>query len=255
MEMKDYPLMEFDPTIPAIIEPQKAVQNIGAPEQCVFCFFGDVIEDLLQAGALRKIASQKWEDLERPLFEMDKRGKRIAVFQPGVGAPLAAGLMEEVIARGCRKIIACGGAGVLDREISVGNILVPTTAVRDEGTSFHYLPPGREIQVDPEVLATIEAVLNSQGIEYQMVKTWTTDAPYRETPDKVKLRKKEGCQTVEMEVSAFLAVAQFRQVQFGQILYGGDDISSSQWDNRQWQSRKDVRERLFQLAVDMCLQL
>ena len=99
-----------------------------------FCFFGDVIEDLLQAGSLRKIDSQKWEDLERPLFDMDMRGKRIAIFQPGVGAPLAAGLMEEVIARGCHKIIACGGAGVLDREISVDNILVPTPAVRDEGT-------------------------------------------------------------------------------------------------------------------------
>ena len=103
-------------------------------QSIVFCFFGDVVEDLLQAGALRKIASQKWEDLGRPLFDMDIRGKRIAIFQPGVGAPLAVGLMEEVIARGSRKIIACGGAGVLDREISVGNILVPTTAVRDEGT-------------------------------------------------------------------------------------------------------------------------
>lgn len=70
---------------------------------------------------------------------MDIRGKRIAVFQPGVGAPVAAGLMEEVIARGCRKIITCGGAGVLDPEIGIDNILVPTAAVRDH---FIDLPPG-----------------------------------------------------------------------------------------------------------------
>jgi hypothetical protein len=70
MEMKDYPLMEFDPTIPAIIEPQNVAEYIGAPEHCVFCFFGDVIDDLMQAVALRKIASHRWEDLERPLYEM-----------------------------------------------------------------------------------------------------------------------------------------------------------------------------------------
>ncbi|MCJ7537815.1 MAG: nucleoside phosphorylase [Anaerolineales bacterium] len=255
MEMKDYPLLEFDPTIPAIIEPQQAVEDIGAPEHCVFCFFGEVVEILLQDGALRRIAYQEWEDLKRPLYEMDAGGKRMGVFQPGVGAPLAAALMEEVIARGSRKIIACGGAGVLAREIDVGNILVPTAAVRDEGTSFHYLPPGREIQVDKDVLEIIEAVLIAQDIEYQLVKTWTTDAPYRETPEKVKLRKNEGCLTVEMEMAAFLAVAQFRQVPFGQILYGGDDISGSNWDPRQWQARKDVRMRLFKLAVDICLQL
>jgi nucleoside phosphorylase len=164
MEMKDYPLMEFDPTIPAIIEPQNVAEYIGAPEHCVFCFFGDVIDDLMQAGALRRIASHRWEDLERPLYEMEMTGTKIGVFQPGVGAPLAAALMEEVIVRGCRKIIACGGSGVLDRDIGVGNILVPTAAVRDECTSFHYHPPGREIQVDSKILATIENVLIDQGI-------------------------------------------------------------------------------------------
>jgi nucleoside phosphorylase len=65
-----------------------------------------------------------------------------------------------------------------------------------------------------------------------LVKTWTTDAPYRETPNKNKLRIEEGWVAVEMEMAAFLAVAHFRQVQFGQILYGGDDISGSEWDNR-----------------------
>ena len=159
MKSEDYPLLEYDPTIPAVIEPQQVVRNIGAPEYCIFCFFAEVIEDLKQKGDLRTIAHQKWEDLNRPLYEMDVGGKRIGVFQPGVGAPQAAGLMEEVIARGCRKFIACGGAGVLDRNIDVGKILIPTAAVRDEGISFHYLPPGREVQANEEVVAIMEAVL------------------------------------------------------------------------------------------------
>jgi uridine phosphorylase len=218
-------------------------------------FFGEVIDDFKQRGVLRTIAHQKSEDLDRPLYEMDVGGRRIGVFQPGVGAPLAAGLMEEVIARRCQKFIACGGTGVLDRNIDVSKILIPIAAVRDEGTSFHYLPPGREVQADEKVVAIMESILQEQGIQYLKVKTWTTDAPYRETPEKVKLRKAEGCLSVEMETAAFLAVAQFRDVRFGQLLYAGDDVSGSNWDARQWRRRKDVRENLFRLAVDICLSL
>jgi len=255
MKSKDYPLLEYDPSIPAIIEPQNVVRNIEAPEHCVFCFFGEVIEDLKQKGKLRTIAHQKWEDLNRPLYELDVGGRRIGVFQPGVGAPLAAGLMEEVIARGCRKIIACGGAGVLDKKIDVGTILIPNAAVRDEGTSFHYLPPGREVQADERVVTIMESVLQKQDIEYLKVKTWTTDAPYRETPEKVKLRNVEGCLTVEMESAAFMAVSQFRDVRFGQLLYAGDVVSGSNWDARGWQRKKAVRDKLFRLAVEICLNL
>jgi uridine phosphorylase len=221
----------------------------------VFCYFGDVIDELVDNGSLQKIANQKWEDLDRPLYDMAMGNRRIAVFQPGFGAPLAAALMEEVIARGCRKIIACGGCGVLAREIEVGSLLIPIAAVRDEGTSYHYLPPSREVQVNQDVLQVIESVLDSQRIEYQLVKTWTTDGPYRETPEKVKLRKGEGCLTVEMEAAALFAVANFRQVSFGQILYAGDDVIGLDYQHRQWQSRREIRKKLFNLAVDICLQL
>jgi uridine phosphorylase len=255
MKASKYPILEYGPTIPAIIEPSQAVQDISAPEACVFCFFRDVIEDLNLEGRLKRIASYKWEDFVRPLYEMDVNGGRVSVFQPGVGAPLAAALMEEVIASGCRKIIACGGAGVLDSKIAVGSVLVPTAAMRDEGTSFHYLPPGREIEADGKVVSVIENVLRKKGIEYKKVKTWTTDGPYRETPAKIKLRKGEGCLTVEMESAAFMAVAQFREVLFGQLLYGGDDISGTGWDTRDWQNLREDRKRLFWLSVDVCVNL
>ncbi len=86
-------------------------------------------------------------------------------------------------------------------------------------------------------------------------KTWTTDAPYRETPDKMALRRSEGCLTVEMETAAFCAVAQFRDVTFGQILYGGDDLTGDQWDPRDWHVLASTREKLFWLAAESCLQL
>lgn len=97
--------------------------------------------------------------------------------------------------------------------------------------------------------------LTSRGVPHHLGKAWTTDAPYRETPDIIAKRKEEGCLVVEMEAASMMAVAQFRDVIFGQVLYGGDDLSSAEWDNRGWQSRQEVRESLFWLSADACLSI
>ena len=135
----------------------------------------------------------------------------------------------------------------------MGHIIVPVSAVRDEGTSYHYLPPAREVEASPAGIAAIERTLQARGVPYMLGKTWTTDAIFRETPAKVQLRKSEGCLTVEMEAAAFFAVAQFRGVTFAQMLYGGDDVSGTEWDARGWNKRMSVRERLFWLAAEACL--
>ena len=113
MRPEKYPLLEHDPTVPAIIEPSQIVREIDASEHCVFCFFGEVIDELMQESNLRIIAHQRWEDMDRPLYEMEFMSKRLAVFQPGVGAPLAAAMLEEVIARGCRKWAASRASAFL----------------------------------------------------------------------------------------------------------------------------------------------
>jgi uridine phosphorylase len=92
-------------------------------------------------------------------------------------------------------------------------------------------------------------------VPYVLAKTWTTDAIYRETPGKIAARRDEGCACVEMEAAAFFAVARFRGVRFAQILYAGDDCSGAIWDARQWDARQPVRERLFWLAVEACVEL
>jgi uridine phosphorylase len=250
-----YPILEFDPTPTAIIEPKHLIEPIDIPEHCVLCFFQDVFDGLLKEGRLKLLATQKSEIGAHPVYELDMDGRRLAAFHPGVGAPLAAALLDEVIALGCTRFIACGGAGVLNREIAVGRLIVPSSAVRDEGTSYHYLPPSREVSASPEGVTAIEKALKADGIDYIVGKTWTTDGFYRETPEKVKLRKAEGCITVEMEAAAFFAVAQFRGVTFAQILYGGDNLDSEKWDSRHWNNQTSVREKLFWLAAEACLLL
>jgi nucleoside phosphorylase len=98
-------------------------------------------------------------------------------------------------------------------------------------------------------------ILDDRDLPYRVGKTWTTDAPYRETAGKISRRKEEGCLVVEMESAALIAVAQFRNVIFGQALYGGDDLSGAEWDTRQWTSRRDIRKSLFWLCADACLTL
>lgn len=255
MRRRRYPILEFDPARDAVIHPSNVVAPAEVPERCVVCFFREVLEGLERGGRVRRVASMRSEMGEHPMYLVDVNGAQVAAFQPGEGAPLAAALLEEAIAIGCRKFIACGGAGVLRRDIAFGHLVVPTSAVRDEGTSYHYLPPDREVSASPEGVAAIERVLQRRGVPYLVGKTWTTDAPYRETPDKVRMRRAEGCLTVEMEAAAFFAVAQFRGVPFAQILYGGDDVSGLEWDSRRWHKRTSVRENLFWLAAEACAEM
>ena len=205
--------------------------------------------------AAKQIATSRSEIGEHPLYEISFQGKRLAFFHPGVGASLAAGFLEEMIPRGCRKFIACGGCGVLDPQIALGRLIVPTSAVRDEGTSYHYLPPAREVSASPTGVAAIEKVLQKHQVEYLLGKTWTTDGIYRETPARAARRRQEGCLAVEMEAAAFFAVAQFRKVEFAQILYGGDAVIPGAWEGRDWDKQGSIREHLFWLAAEACLEL
>jgi uridine phosphorylase len=252
---KEFPILEFDPAATAIIEPGAVHTPQPIAERCVACFFAEVFATLNGQGRLRQTAVQRSEIGDNPIYELVIDGRPLTVFHPGVGAPLAAAFLEEVIALGGRKFIVCGGAGVLDRELAVGHLVVPLAAIRDEGTSYHYLPAGREVAASPEGVAAIEAALRADGIAYVTGKTWTTDAIYRETPDKVRLRRAEGCLTVEMEAAAFFAVARFRGVTLAQILYGGDNLDSEQWDSRHWDKQASVREKLFWLAAEAALRL
>jgi len=253
--IQPFPILEFDSTARAIFEPDSLHQAMDVPEHCVLCFFQDSIAKVCGDDRARVIYQFSPENGKVPVYELAVDGKRVIVAHPGVGAPLAAYLFESLIALGCRKFIACGGAGVLDGGIVVGHAVVPTAAIRDEGTSYHYLPASREVQASPEAVAAIERTLKQNGVPYLLGKTWTTDAIYRETPAKIARRKQEGCLTVEMEAAAFFAVAQFRGVTFGQILYGGDDVSSETWDRRNWDNHTTARDSLFSLSIEACLSL
>lgn len=255
MLLKDFPILEFDENKDAFIRPGDIIKQVDIAENCVLCFFSEAIEKILREYPYKIVAYFHSESMKAPIYELEYNGQRVALIQAGVGAPIAAAQIEELAAYGCRKFIACGGCGVLQKEIAVGHLIIPTAAVRDEGTSYHYIKPSREIYADTRPVQVIEDTLTAHKTPYLKAKTWTTDAMYRETPKKIQKRKEEGCITVEMEASAFIAAARYNDVEFGQILYAGDNLGGEVWDSRSFNSRTEIREFVLKLALDICVKL
>lgn len=250
-----FPILEFDSNKQAKIEPSNIIKKEHVPKACVITFFKEVIRKKSENGELKQIGTFYSEMIDIPIYQTQYDNYSVALVGGFVGAAGAAGLLEELIAMGFEKFIVCGGAGVLQKGIQVGHLILPYSAIRDEGVSYHYIEPAREIECNQYALNIIEKILNQEQIPYIKAKTWTTDALYRETEDKIVKRVSEGCITVEMEAAAFFAVSKFRNVILGQILYGGDDLSGVEWDNRAWNNRNDIRYNLVQLCIKIAAEL
>lgn len=250
-----FPILEFDPDRDAIINPRKYGMEEPVPERGVLCFFGDVINQLVEKGELLQIGHFRSELAVHPVYRMKREGGEIFVMHPGVGAPLAAGLLEEIICWGVKNVVVCGGCGVLNPDIAAGHIVMVDSAVRDEGTSYHNLPAAREAKPSQKITYAIVKVIDSHDLPYRLGKTWTTDAIYRETRQRREMRVQEGCAVVEMEAAALFAVAEFRSIEIGMLVYGGDLVIPGGWDSRDWYKRQDDRKLLFDLAIEACLSL
>jgi uridine phosphorylase len=255
MLLKEFPILEFDEDKNAFIRPSNLIQPINIAKKCVLCFFSEAIKKIITEYPHKIVSNIISEGINSPVYELDYKGEKIVLTQAFVGAPLAAGQIEEISAMGCKMFIACGMCGVLNKELAVGHLIIPTSAVRDEGTSYHYVKPSREITTNERIVKVIENTLLEKKIPYIKAKTWTTDALYRETPQKIIQRKNEGCVTVEMETSAYIAVSQYNNVEFGQILCSGDSLAGDEWDKREYIKRTDVREFTLRLTLDVSLRM
>jgi uridine phosphorylase len=248
------PILEFDPDRSAMIEPSSHFGTGVAtaeriPDVVVACFFGDVVERVAHDRGARVAATLVAEHGRHHVWAMQAGGREVAFYQAGLGAPLAAGFLEDVIEYGATTVVAVGGCGALDPRLTLGHVVVVREALRDEGTSYHYMPVSRTVETDPHIVSAIESILAERGVPFSSGMTWTTDAFYRETRAKVARRREEGCIVVEMEAAALLAVARFRGVRFGQLLYAGDSLAEDEWQHRGWLHAHDVREEMFWLAL------
>ena len=245
------PLEEFDDTDDSVHRPRPIIIDGGFPDIAVLCFFREAIEELREQGRLVQIGKFSDEIGGAGIFATPDRS--VAAFHPGVGGPLSAHCLEQAIASGVVSVLAIGGAGALVEEFSRDDVMVVESAVRDEGTSFHYLPPGRRVDFDPDEVQRIVSGLGQHGISARAGITWTTDADFRETRARVSRRRAEGCAAVEMEAASLAAVCQFRGVKYAHVLYSGDALHGESWSERAW-TTSTRRGQLLEAAIALLMQ-
>lgn len=246
-------LHEFDETRTSTFEPDEVVSPVeGMPKTGVTCFSHKLMDRLITAFDAQEIARTSNGNGKLPVYRIRYAGRELALFLSRIGAPACVVQYEELFAMGLDKLVVFGTCGVLDKSIGDLSIIIPDCAVRDEGTSYHYLRPSREVPANPKHREAFYALLESHGYSYVTGKVWTTDAPYRETRDKVARRRAEGCVCVDMECSAIAALAEFRNKDVFQFFYAADNLDSAKWDKRSLGRAEALsdKEKIGLLAIE-----
>jgi len=224
----------------------------NVPPVCILEFDGDLTDGLVRDGIARRF--EPWACFHTSMYALDLEGVACGIIARTIGGPYAVLIAEQLQAAGAKLIIGLTSAGRVSPDLPLPCLVVATSAIRDEGTSYHYLPPDAEVACRSPVVPLLERELIATGRAVRSGKVWTTDAPYRETAARIARRRGEGCVTVEMEAAAFIAVARHRGVILGQYLYASDDVSGETWDARAWLS-SSARRDLFHLAIEAVLAL
>ncbi len=266
----------------AIIYPLKGKNDPDLGSVAVMVASTADLSILCDITGLNKGQSHKL--LMSQIYLGDDPAQRYAIVGPVVGAPYAVILLENLIAWGARKILFFGWCGAVRPEVKIGDVIVPTAAVIDEGTSKHYglgctplqdlnnlmqenpvdLPKGVDLapnklcvsRPSTFIVKTTKDTLHKKGVDFQEGSVWTTDAIYRETREKVSFFQKKGVLAVEMETSALFTVGNFRNVDIGGILVVSDELSSLKWrpgfvDKPFKKSRRAVAEVIRRLCKNL----
>lgn len=149
----------------------------------------------------------------------------------GIGAPVTATITENVIAAGAEVVCILGGCGCLQKSIPPNDAILPTRAIRDEGVSYHYLPPEEKVEATPELVDALDDSLSAAGVETHRGPTWTTSAFYRETVPEIEQYAEEGVVSLGMETAAMLAVAEYRGADAAVVHEIGDHLTPDEWES------------------------
>ena len=187
------------------------------------------------------------------LYLLDEVGQKVAIAgRFGIGAPSAVQKTEQFIAAGVSRFLSIGVSGALQKHLSIGDVVVCDRAIRDEGTSHHYLEPSEFSYASAELTERAKRSLDKLRTAYTVGASWTVDAVYRETAAEVKRYQEQGILTVEMEAAALFAVAEYRNVKMGAILTISDTLADLTWNPQFLHAKtQDGLETLYRVAVDV----
>jgi uridine phosphorylase len=159
-------------------------------------------------------------------------------------------LLEELAAFGVRRTVLLGYCGSLQKRIATGDVILPIEAIREEGTSYHYLPEGEKSSPDPRIQKKLADWMGMRGLSFHEGTIWTTDAPYRETPEKIRRYRMEGVLGVEMEMAAVFAFGKVRGISTGAMLLVSDEVREEGWDIGFFSPQiQSTRKRVIDLLI------
>lgn len=220
----------FDNATPAIINPEENPDAVVV-DACIITFSYKIEEYVLSRFKPTQIGELHFATGITPVWLIERNGKKFAFFKTYVGAPACVGSIEGTFKTiKTKKYVLFGDTGCLNKEITLGKIMVPNAAWRDEGTSYHYMPASD--WVDISNYEKVSEFMKQNKLPFVVGKTWTTDSFYRETRGNFEKRKAAGCVSVEMECAAVQAMCNFRGLDFYVFFTGGDLLDAPEWDER-----------------------
>ncbi len=229
----------FDPDTEPLVTPRELVKNLTRPllsakalqvEACaLICVTPHDLRAFVKLFQGEPVKA--WKGF-REVYRGSAGEGRVTICRTPFGAPGCVALAEELVAFGTKRIIFMGYCGSLQSKVRAGDIICPTEAIREEGTSYHYLPPGVATKPHQEIVGVIRDCLQRKKIPYHQGLIWTTDAIYRETKGKVKKYQAAGALGVEMELAALFAFGMARQVAVAGLLVVADELSAEKWRPR-----------------------
>jgi uridine phosphorylase len=187
------------------------------PEVCVLEFDGDITDHLVESGAV--FPWRNWACFHTQMFALEVSGKPCGIVPRTIGGSYAVLVTEQLLASGVRVIVGLTSAGRVSRKLQIPSLVVATAAIRDEGTSFHYLPASRSVTAPPGPVEPLASELKRLGLPVCKGTVWTTDAPYRETPQQLDQYGEEGVLAVEMQAASLFALAQVRHAQIAVVAH------------------------------------
>lgn len=187
---------------------QKGLHDIVVPDVCVLDPDGDIVRQTSADG--RAVRDLDWACYHTELYRLANDGCELGIVPCAVGAPFAVLVAEQLFAAGCRLLVSVTSSGQLVELRSPPYFILIEKALRDEGTSYHYQPPSEFSFAAAKLVETMAGAFNGLRVPVERGATWTTDAPFRETPSAIGAMKAKGLLAVEMEAAALYAFAQAR---------------------------------------------
>jgi len=213
-----------------LLKPVHLAQPVeGFPKTVLVTFQRKVVEALQKRLPVEAVSTIN-ACVEVPIYRFSYQGQTLGLYLTTIGGPATVGILEEVWVKGAEKVLLFGTCGGLDADLPAGHLIVPTATYRDEGTSFHYLPPSDYVEIP--TADRLAAIYDELELPYVRSKTWTTDAIYRETRNNMEKRRRDGCIAVDMECASLMAAAQFRKIPVYQFVYAEDSLDGEAWDAR-----------------------